>query len=410
MAAPPKVILLDLLDYGEQTQPFNIEYGPANPASADAFARDRYAVYKLVGDLLCDDADHQVKKEVEIGLGQPMGLPVSLAPLHDEVQRLLTSPTDEGKETDQEPITISLFRVAHGTNVFALEQDDGCYHFNCKWDKRNDALLNCYVTGINGSVTFDVDPEQRQLRDVRLATPIALSDLVSASNRSTAAIRRPIQLIQSPERGVGHAQILDVLLSLEPVLTLLETKFSPPTTFVEEAESDDASVATEDLWRVLLETESETQLQVEVVGTVDENRNGQLKVPYRTTDGRSLDFEADDRVFVSIEDVDDSQFAILDIFETTLDELILDITRIDAKKKVVRGTFLRLESIQSKASRDRKAKAMERVLERASALGPCVLRSVERRAAGKPNAPYSPQRLLRYETVRPAERFEHRVR
>lgn len=366
VATHPKVVLLDLLDYGEETQPFNTEYGPANPASADAFARDRYAIYKLVGELLCDDTDDQVRKEVEIGLGQPMGLPVSLVPLHDEVQRLLTPPTDVGWETGQEPITISLSRVAQGTNGFVLEQDDGCYHFNCKWDKRNDALLNCYVTGINGSVTFVVDPEQRQLRDVRLATPIALSDLVSASNRSTAAIRHLIQLVQSPERGGGHAEILDVLLSLEPVLLLLEIKFSPLTTPVEVAESDGASFATEDLWRVLLETESETRLQVEVVGPVDENRNGQLKVPYRTTDGRSLDFEADDRVFVSIEDVDDSQFAILDIFETTLDELILDVTRIDAKKKVVRGTFLRLESIQSKASRDRKTKAMERVLERAS--------------------------------------------
>lgn len=69
VATHPKVVLLDLLDYGEETQPFNTEYGPANPASADAFARDRYAVYKLVGEILCDDPDDQVRKEVEIGLG-----------------------------------------------------------------------------------------------------------------------------------------------------------------------------------------------------------------------------------------------------------------------------------------------------------------------------------------------------
>lgn len=366
MTAHPRVVLLDLLDFGEETQPFNTEYGPPNPASADAFARDRYAVYKLVGELLRDDTDDQVRKEVEIGLGQPTGLPVSLVPLHDEVQRLLTPSTEAATETNQAPITISLSRVAQGGSGFELEQDDGCYHFNCKWDKKNDDLLNCYVTGINGSITFVVDPEQRQLRDVRLVTPISLSDLVSASNRSSVAIRRQIRLVQSQERGSGHAQALDVLLGLEPVLALLETKFSPPLTQLDDAESDDVRFATTDLWRVLLETESEAQLKVEVVGTVDENRNGQLKVPYRTVDGRSLDFEAIDRVFVSIDDVDDSQFAELDIVETSLDELVLDITRIDAKKKVVRGTFLRLESIQSKASRDRKAKAMERVLERAS--------------------------------------------
>lgn len=139
---------------------------------------------------------------------------------------------------------------------------------------------------MNGSITFVVDPEQRQLRDVRLA-PIALSDLVSASNRSTAAIPGSDPAGQSQERAGGHAQVLDVLLSLEPVLALLEAKFSPPTTQIEEV-SDGASFATEDLAR--LQTESETQLQVEVVGSVDENRNGQFEVRYRTADGRSLEF------------------------------------------------------------------------------------------------------------------------
>lgn len=363
----PVVLLLDLLDFGEQAQPFNVEYGPANPAAADAFARDRFAVYKLIDELLPDEADAEFKKELSIGRGQPLGIPVSLVPLHDEVQRLLQPPPVEQGNLGLDPIAILAPRIAQAAAGFALEQDDGSYHFNCKWEKHNDRLINCYITGINGAITFVIDPEQRQLRDVRLNTPLALSDLVSASNKSSAAITRPLKIVQTSTGGNGHREVLDLLLGLDPVISLLEARFAPPVTEVEDDIDDATSVAIEDIWRVLLETEQESLLEVEVVGNAEENRSGKLQVPYRNSDGRPLDFESDDRVFVST-DNDDSQFAVLDIIETTPDELFLDVTRPDAKRRLTPGTILRLESIQNKASRDRKAKAMERVLDRASAI------------------------------------------
>nr|WP_168191505.1 AAA domain-containing protein [Thermomonas aquatica] len=363
----PVVLLLDLLDFGEQTQPYNVEYGPANPAAADAFARDRFAVYKLVDELLSDEPDGDFKKELVIGRSQPLGIPVSLTPLYDEVQRLL-QPLPAPQDTlGLEPIAVLAPRIAQAANGFTLEQDDGSYHFNCKWDNRNDKLLNCYVTGINGAITFVIDPEQRQLRDVRVSTPLALSDLVSASTKSSAAILRPVRIVQSSTGGNGHSEVLNLLLGLDPVISLLEARFAPPAKETDDEEFDGASTATEDIWRVLLATEQENLPEVEVVGSAEENPNGKLQVPYRNSDGRPLDFESDDRVFVSTED-DDSQFAVLDILETTPDELFLDVTRHDAKRRLTPGTILRLESIQSKASRDRKAKAMERVLDRGSAI------------------------------------------
>ncbi|MEA9798434.1 nuclease [Xanthomonas campestris pv. raphani] len=362
----PTVILLDLLDYGEQTQPFNVEYGPPNPAASDAFARDRFGVYKLVQELLQDNADDQLRQELSIGLGQPSGVPVSLEPLHDELLRLVEPQSSASSTENIEPIVVPWRRPGLATTGFALEQDDGNYHFNCKWDRRDESLLNCYVTGINGSITLVIDPEQRQIRDLRITTPIPLSDLVSASNRSVASISRALRIVDG-ERGNGSKEILDLLLSLEPVLSMLEAKFAPPTTPAEDEAADQAIAATEEIWRTLLDTEHESLLEVEVTGIVEENRNGQLQVPYRTANGKPIDFESDDRVFVTAEN-DDSHIATLDILETSPDNLLLEPTRAGIKKLIKQGSILRLESIQSKASRDRKAKAMERVLERASVI------------------------------------------
>lgn len=365
IVSAPTVALLDLLDFGGQTQPFNVEYGPPNPASADAFSRDRFAVYKLIKELLHDELDESFQKEIATGFEQPLGIPVSLVPLHDEIQRLSEDRVGRPEKSDPIPLVVASPRLPSTVDNFTLDQDDGSYHFNCRWDQRNDSLLNCYVTGINGSVTFVIDPEQRQLRDVRLRTVIALSDVVSASSKSTALIKRPLKFISAGAHPDGYKEILDLILGLEPVISLLETRFAPTSTSVEEETSDTRDVTTEDIWRALIDSEYESQIELEIVGAVDENRSGQLVVPYRSTAGRPLDFESSDRVLVCTEG-DDSPFAVLDLLETNPDELVLEVTRPEAKRKLGLGVTLRLESIQSKASRDRKAKAMGRVLERAS--------------------------------------------
>ncbi|WP_313342029.1 AAA domain-containing protein [Stenotrophomonas sp.] len=363
-AGSERVLLLDFLDFGERTQPFNVEYGPSNPASTDGFGRDRFAVYKLVEELLVEESDEQFRQELEVGRSQPQGVPVSLSPLQAEVRRLIERASESPDAAA--PIIVPWNRLQFAGSEFALESDGGGYHFNCKWDKRNDALLDCYVTGLNGAITFVIDPEQRQLRDVRLATPISLSELVSASSRSSASIERPIELLKSNERGPGIQDLLDLVLGLDPVLSLLESKFSPPSSEATERQ-EDSGIRIEEIWRALMNTEEASILEVEVTGAIQENAVGQMRLPYRTANGAAMDFGSDDRVFVSLKG-DGNNFAVLDILQTSQDELVIDVTRMDARKRVITGAILRLESLQSKASRDRKSKAMERVLEHASAI------------------------------------------
>jgi len=362
-ASSERVLLLDFLDFGERTQPFNVEYGPLNPASTDGFGRDRFAVYKLVEELLVDESDTQLKQELEVGRSQPQGVPVSLSPLQVEIRRLIESKSESFEAPA--PIIVPWNRLSFGGSEFTLEFDGGSYHFNCKWDKHNDTLLICYVTGLNGAITFVIDPEQRQLRHVRLVNPIPLSALVSASSKSSASIERSIALIKSNEHGTGIQDLLDLILGLDPVLSLLEAKFAPLNN---EAESlEDAGIQIKDIWRALMNTEEESLLEVEVTGAIQENAVGLMRIPYQAANGAALDFGSDDRVFVSLKN-DDSSFAILDILQTSQDELVIDVTRMDARKRVIPGALLKLESLQSKASRDRKSKAMERVLEHASAI------------------------------------------
>jgi len=362
----PIVVLLDLLDYGEHSQPFNVEYGPPNPAGADAFARDRFAVYKLVEELLDPDADENLRKELQIGLGQPQGIPVSLVPLQNELKRLIEPPAPPESVESLDLITVSWRGVRGPSDGFILEPDEGAYYVDCKWDRRDGHLLNCYVTGINGAVTFAVDPEGRALKSVRVRTPIPLSDLVSASSKSVASIRRPLKILDSAEVDGGHKSVLDVLLGLDPVVAMLDKRFSQVAQPADENLPEPTSVPTEAVWRSLLETESASLLRLEVTGSVEEDRDGLLRVPYLSEDNRPMDFASDDRVFVSIDD--DTYLATLNIIETTPDQLVLDPNRSWARKLIKPGGVLRLESVQSKASRDRRARAIERVLDRASVL------------------------------------------
>ena len=46
------LIFIDALDFGDTSDPYNVEYGPINPASTDSFGRDCYAVYQIVEELL----------------------------------------------------------------------------------------------------------------------------------------------------------------------------------------------------------------------------------------------------------------------------------------------------------------------------------------------------------------------
>lgn len=373
----PKVILLDLLDYGAASEPYNLEYGPANPAAADAMARDRYAVYKLIEEVLCEGPlSHIVHEEIARGLEQPGGIPASLEPLQNALEVSLQPSLESNEELSEE--VLESLNILWGRSNFPdqpidLEMDGGIYYFNCRWDRKNPDLMFCYLTGVNASLTVVVNPELRQIQQIRLTEGLLpLSDLISAASKATAQLTRPITVGRGSLDPKTSSNLINLLFDLDPVLTLLEEKYSSETDGdVYEGDPNDGEIPTispKRLWNSLASTEGENLLTLEILeGEINENQSGRIIIPYQTLDGRPLDFDSDDKVFISLRD-DEYPLGELDIIETTPDFIALKPNRPRLHSILKEGAVLTLESLQSKASRDRKQKALERVLDHASVI------------------------------------------
>ncbi|WP_245215202.1 hypothetical protein [Pseudomonas aeruginosa] len=74
------------LDFGDTSDPYNVEYGPINPASTDSFGRDCYAVYQIVEELLGEEAPKALAIEFALAKEQPNGIPVAIDPLDESIK------------------------------------------------------------------------------------------------------------------------------------------------------------------------------------------------------------------------------------------------------------------------------------------------------------------------------------
>ncbi|MGX9080589.1 hypothetical protein ACWTQY_32580, partial [Klebsiella pneumoniae] len=70
------MLLIDALDYGDTSDPYNVEYGPANPTATDGFGRDRFAVYRMVEELFAEDISPELAVELQAAAAQPDRVPV----------------------------------------------------------------------------------------------------------------------------------------------------------------------------------------------------------------------------------------------------------------------------------------------------------------------------------------------
>lgn len=362
------VILLDMLDFGEQTEPFNLEYGPSNPAAADAEERDRFAIYKMIKELIEEHDFSVITEEINRGFNSPGGIPVALSPLQEALKTALIPKSIEIIA----PETILHFiwnDRSFPDSDFELEHDGEFYHCYTEWDRRNPELLRCYLTSVNSSLTITFDPEQRQIRDVHFKPNIPLSEVVRASKKSQEQLNCKIVIQRGSPEPSSNRVILNFLLSLDSVLTLLEEKFSPHEEDVTAEDIPESeSIPVRDIWKTLAETEKETLLAVEIGDTeIQENFNGHLLIPYINNSGRTFDFEIDDRVLVK-EEGEENSLGNLDVYQTNADFLALNPKRAKLQNHLKRGNILQLESVRNKASRDRRHKALERVLDNAASI------------------------------------------
>lgn len=102
------IMLVDVVDYGSETEAFNTDYGPVNPAITDAYGRDRYAVFKIVEELFSGDLPTQVQEELIRARDNQTQIPIALAPLLNSLHEALEPEESEEPEVEEkEPILLS---------------------------------------------------------------------------------------------------------------------------------------------------------------------------------------------------------------------------------------------------------------------------------------------------------------
>lgn len=369
-----EISIIDLLDYGTESNPCNTQYGPSNPASTDAFGRDRFAVYKIVEELFGDQAKQVVVDEIQRAKDCKGGVPISLEPLIEAIEQ--EDPLEEKIENEVGDLTSELNILWCGKGFpeekKSLDAIDGGYHFNCKWGKSNAAdpnrcpLLQCYITSEDTSLQINVDIEERRVVSIYLRDNIPLSDLVSAGLREQIRIKQKIsiQYGSSPEL---KSDILELIMGLDPVIDIIADRFSTEADeFIigDLSDEDETSIVSpEALWKALSETERD--LCDSIVIESDEYKvsaTGNYIYPYTTEGGADLNLDSEDPITLQIKGSDRGPIGEVIESESNLSTISIKFNFDSLRRSIRSGTKLILESARNKSSRDIRDRALSRVL------------------------------------------------
>ncbi|MBD2812475.1 NERD domain-containing protein [Xenorhabdus sp. Vera] len=361
-----EILLLDLIDFGTESPVFNTHYGPSNPAVTDAFGRDRFATFLIVEELFGDTLPKIIESEIYHARDNEYGIPIALKPLLDAIEQSLL-PEQEDEESnippeESQPLVVYWSTSAFPSEAKLLEPVEDGYYVNCRWN-RNPGYsdhLQCYITGSNAFLQVNIDVEKRKIINIRFIEGIPLSDVVSASRRSTAVLTRPIA-VQNGSLSEGHP-LLDVLMNLEPVIDAIVDKYSGEDVVESLTEEERLSIKPMDLWKALAQTEGDLRQAVTIESTdYKEALNGDPMLPYTCLDSSDLHIECDDTLLVYMQGKDEP-FGEVNIQDTTSTFLAIKPNYSSALKQIRPGTILQIESIRNKSSRELRHRALERVL------------------------------------------------
>lgn len=361
-----ELILIDVLDYGGESEPYNVSYGPNNPACTDGYGRDRFAVYLMVSELFCDDLPAPIAEELERAQQQSDQVPLSLKPLLDAIEVAI-----QPEEVATAIAPARTFNLAFLLSDLPLEKElvskEECGYFVKAREAREPNWLRFFITGIDTRITLTVDLMAKQIKYAKVTRNISLSDYISARKEAHHRITENITLIRGEPKKVFPDPFVDYLLGIDEVIDLM-IKQSPNKGYDElehEIHPEDCcTVAPKQIWNTLLNTEGDYLLRLEVAeGVVQENSAGHLLIPYISNSQSWLDnFDRGDTVNVTLGN-DEHSFGSLVLGEILSDTLVVKPSRGGMIRRLVPGNEIILESLRTKSSRDRRTKALERVLD-----------------------------------------------
>lgn len=370
-AGAPEIsmLLIDALDWGGQSEPYNTQYGPTNPQSADGYGRDKFAVYRMVDELFGEAVPDGLRAEIQAASEQPDGIPVDLSLLRDclkaEIERLNAPP-----KIAQPPLRL-IFTDMQLPATATLLQDEGLeYQLSVKTSDKYKNALYCVITAHYKKLTVILNPELRQITAAWTADS-GLNEYAQAAQRAAFSFTQPISI----ERGIPQPgkpnSFIEFLMAQDVVLDLLEDMFGQTKGELEDqAELDNSvgqTVKPHHIWKALLETEGEQRQKVEVRSAeIEESKSGGWLIQCTLKSGNELEFPGDDDEEIGVFLADDTRpFGHVIPAESGDDILAVHPhgeSLSNFKKKVGEGTEIFFESKRNHASRFRRQKAMDRVL------------------------------------------------
>lgn len=368
-----QIMLLDVVDYGSETEVFNTDYGPANPAITDAYGRDRYAVFKIVEELFSGDLPSQVQEELIRARDNQTQIPIALAPLLNSLQSVLELEEPEESEVqEKEPILLS-WRGNLPTVPTLLAPIDGGYYFNCKWiNNRVSGASNelaCFITGNNAYLKINVDVEARIITKVRYTDSIPLSDVVSAQRRSVGRLSQLIALKNGPVDE--KCSLVDAILSMEAVIDAIIDQLNLSVDVSDDPLTDEErrELSPEKLWKTLADSEGQLRQSFQIESNTEEkvSDSGYPMYPYSCLDGRDLQIDTEETYYI-YQPKSDEKLGELVVNETSSSFVTIQPVNNWASKQFTPGKTFQIESIRSKSSRDLRLKALNRVMTKKSVI------------------------------------------
>ncbi|EME8862487.1 AAA family ATPase, partial [Enterobacter mori] len=368
-----QIMLLDVVDYGSETEVFNTDYGPANPAITDAYGRDRYAVFKIVEELFSGDLPSQVQEELIRARDNQTQIPIALAPLLNSLQAVLELEEPEESEVqEKEPILLS-WRGNLPTVPTLLAPIDGGYYFNCKWiNNRVSGASNelaCFITGNNAYLKINVDVEARIITKVRYTDSIPLSDVVSAQRRSVGRLSQLIALKNGPVDE--KCSLVDAILSMEAVIDAIIDQLNLSVDVSDDPLTDEErrELSPEKLWKTLADSEGQLRQSFQIESNTEEkvSDSGYPMYPYSCLDGRDLQIDTEETYYI-YQPKSDEKLGELVVNETSSSFVTIQPVNNWASKQFTPGKTFQIESIRSKSSRDLRLKALNRVMTKKSVI------------------------------------------
>ena len=363
---PLNLILIDALDYGDTSDPYNVDYGPTDPSTTDSFGRDGYAVYKVIEELFGDEAPKSMANEFALRSEQPNGIPVSIEPLGEAISAEL-----EACRKPDTPEAPALRFIADAfkfpTEETLLKPSGSMYYLHVEPADRHPQHIHVRITGEDKRLSFTLDPESKSIHSPRL-TEVSFSDCISAGQRAMASFDQPIVVGRGVSTKLNEEHFVVFLMEQEPVQAFLRKGDNEPEDLDYEIESVsiNQAIRPSSIWKTMVDTEGDQLMRVEIANTAfEESPSGALLIPYVPTNGQDVDF-SDDSVDLRIY-FEEGGKPFGEVVAEECSSVRLAVRMFSAgirsvKQKLTAGTELIFESKLNNASRARRKRAMERVL------------------------------------------------